>query len=111
MGIELSKEERSAFGTGQELTWEQILYSAKDAEILQSIYSKQRDRVEREGLLQTVEIECNAIAGIVEMELQGMYLNSEKWLALAHKAEQRRRELYDELQLVFIPKFYRDYFR
>jgi DNA polymerase-1 len=110
LGIELSKEVRDVFGTGQELTWEQLLYSAKDAEILVPIYRKQRDRVEREGLLQTVEIECAAISGIVEMELQGMYLDSKKWLALAHRAEQRRRELYDEMQLIFLPKFYREYF-
>lgn len=82
LGVRLPKElQTSDWGRG-ELTEEQIRYAGRDALVPLAIKEKQAQRLKSEGLLNVASIEFGAVPAVAGMELTGITLNPEKWLAL-----------------------------
>lgn len=106
--IDISKEVRQTFGMGGPITQEQIEYAAGDVHYLLEAYEKQRAQIEENNMQSAADLENNALFGIVQMELAGMPISVEKWKKIAEDAETRRRNLYDGMQELFLPKHYVD---
>jgi DNA polymerase I-like protein with 3'-5' exonuclease and polymerase domains len=86
-GETLNKDVRSTFENFQgELSAEQLAYSALDVLHLEKIYSKQLEYITSKGLGNTVTLEMNLVPVLVVMELTGVYLDKEEWLALEKQA-------------------------
>lgn len=98
-GAQLDKTERGRFvGLGDKpYTVSNIIYGARDVEFLQCIVDKQAEEISRLGLLDVVELECEVVLALCDIEYNGMSLDATKWIELAKKAENRIVELEHEL--------------
>lgn len=110
LDIDVDKEIRAEFAYGLPITQEQLDYSVGDVEPLIKVHQLQREKVTQHRLIEAAELEMGAIAAFSEMELTGMFIDTDAWLVLARRAEQRSREIYDELQLKLLPQKYKDMF-
>jgi len=89
LGIALDKTQQSSFigmKWGQEFTQRQIDYAGEDVQYLLPIYKKIQNLLNERGMgeLSTLEYETTRVTA--DMELNGIFLDSEKWLALKDKA-------------------------
>lgn len=80
-----------------ELTPRQILYAAKDVQWLPDLRVKLKDRIVKEGLIDTATLEFGVIPVEVDVELTGLGFNKAKWLALAEENEVQADILRDQL--------------
>lgn len=92
-GMEIEKEVRETFFdyTG-EITNEQLNYSAMDVVYLSRIKDLQISKLVDQKQGGILELECNLIAPVVAMELNGVLIDKEVWLKLAKK----NQKLLDE---------------
>jgi len=110
LGKEVDKDIREEFGRGLPITPEQLQYADGDVVDLPRIYEMQLENIKRHKLLTAANVEMTAINGDVEMELTGIHVDPEKWLALAADATKRKMELYDSIQMMLLPQHYKDLF-
>lgn len=98
-GVILDKKERGRFiGLGSKpFTHSNIIYGARDVELLPCIMEAQRESIEAMGLSDVVALECRAVLGLVDIEYNGMHLDVEKWLSLESVAATKMQELEREL--------------
>ena len=82
LNITLSKDTRGEFFKVEEqpFTTEQILYAAKDVEYLHTIRELQLLKVKEWDLEYCVNLENEVVKALADIEYNGMYLNSEKWM-------------------------------
>jgi DNA polymerase I len=84
----LDKEVRSSFISFKgELSSEQLTYSALDIEYLEKIYSGQMILVNQRGLDRVYDLEMNLVPVVAIMELNGVLVDKDAWLALEAKAK------------------------
>ena len=97
--IELDKEEQTSDWGTWELTEEQVLYAAKDAEILLHLCKAQMKYVRNDrmglDLRQIIKIECDCAIAVARMELDGVFVDRELW----DDADLELRAKYHELSL------------
>jgi DNA polymerase I len=106
VGTEMSKTIRKTFAVmqfGDTFTKEQIEYAANDVKYLEAIRTSQLKIVKKYKLDQVIELENNAVAPTGDMELNGIYLDSQKWLALQDIAIADRENARNILDTHFIP--------
>lgn len=102
-GLQISKGEQKTFDLSTPLTPEQITYAGLDTRFPIAMKGAQEKRVEALKLNRTVKLENDAIPAFGDMHLNGMLINTEKWLAEISKTQElhvKNIELLDEL---FIP--------
>jgi len=98
LGQTLDKTEQVSNWAAAELTTSQIEYAARDAAIMPEVREKLDDRIALDGLATVLKLENECVVPIAEMELNGFYLDKERWreqLAVVTKAQAK---FADELQ-------------
>jgi len=98
LGQTLDKTEQVSNWAAAELTTSQIEYAARDAAIMPEVREKLDDRIALDGLATVLKLENECVMPIAEMELNGFYLDKERWreqLAVVTKAQAK---FADELQ-------------
>jgi DNA polymerase I len=80
-GEVLDKTVRATFHDSTDSTFsdEQIVYAAKDAEILFPIWGAQKSLIEKYGLGRVVELEFDLVRVVAAMELEGVPINVDRW--------------------------------
>ena len=87
LDIQMDKDIRETFKhTYGELTDEQIEYAAKDVEHLTELMRVQVGELRGDGLLDIARLEFDLIPVVVDMELTGIKLDRENWLAAKDKS-------------------------
>jgi DNA polymerase-1 len=94
-GVELDKTAREDFykNPEQEITEEQLIYSALDVEYLEVVREKQIKKLEEQKQIKVLDLENRLLPVVASMELNGIKLNVERWRELIAKAESEAREL------------------
>ena len=97
LNIELDKTEQTSFEVGQDLTESQIEYVVNDVEVLPGIFERQNKELLEAELLPTVELEFSIIPAVVEIELTGMPIDTDKLQEIKRQLEKERSELHETL--------------
>jgi len=82
LGITLNKEVRKSFTDNQytkEYTKVQLEYAASDVVVLHPLCDILGQALESEGLIDTALLEFEFVRAAAEMELNGVYINKDKW--------------------------------
>lgn len=97
LGRTLDKTEQVSDWSANELSQSQIEYAAKDAAIMPEVKAKLDERIVADGLADVLELENECVMPIAQMELNGFYLDADRWreqLAKVSKVQERTaREL------------------
>ncbi len=82
---DLDKSVRNQFVRleGKPYTDKQIEYGAKDVEYLIKIYKGQKEKLEKNQLVNVIELENNAVLALAEIEYNGLDIDVEKWKGLS----------------------------
>jgi DNA polymerase I len=81
----------------QKVTKELIEYSARDVQVLCAIYDQQNRELIRENLSRIAQIEFDVVRVIGEMELRGIYVDTERWRKIIVARESEKVELKNKL--------------
>jgi DNA polymerase I-like protein with 3'-5' exonuclease and polymerase domains len=105
-GVEVSKEERAWFvGLDQREAWwevlpvEQVRYIRQDVSAVHLIKEAQQSEIARYDLGAVIDLEMRALPALVGIEVFGVQIDREGWLAVIERAEQRLQELSEVLYL------------
>jgi DNA polymerase-1 len=97
LGIDLDKELQESDWGAEELTYEQLDYAAKDAEILLPLAGRLIQRLYDKGLMPTYELEKRVCPAVDAMERYGVAVHRDRLEALIEDATQRAEALKAEL--------------
>lgn len=92
LGIKMDKEQQTTFigmKLGDTFTQEQINYAALDVAHMDDLNNKLESYLNKRGMGQLSNMENFTVAAMVELELSGVYLDREMWLAVEKKAKGR----------------------
>jgi DNA polymerase-1 len=98
LGRTLDKAEQVSDWGAAELSQSQIEYAAMDAAIMPEVKAKLDERITTDGLADVLRIENECVMPIAEMELNGFYLDTERWREQLEKVSVIQRRAGDELQ-------------
>lgn len=87
-------------GWGGELTQQQLQYSADDVEHLGALRTKFKATLTKLSLNHTALVEFGAVLPEASIELNGFYLDRDRWLTLCDKNIVREKELRKQLAYV-----------
>lgn len=102
LGITISKVEQVSDWSGN-ITPSQILYSATDTFYLPQLLKAIKDRLEVRKLTSIYNLEMGFLPALVSMNLNGIAIDKEEWLARADDAEKRLGGLAKEVLEMFPP--------
>ncbi len=88
LGIQIPKDEQKSDWSGT-LRPEQLAYAARDVQHIHDLVEVLVGQLEELGLKATAGLECDVLPAIVDLRLNGVYFDRERWAALT---DQRRRE-------------------
>jgi DNA polymerase-1 len=97
IGAELPKDEQASSWYMNELSDRQIKYAGRDAQILLSIFQKQRDELLAQSQVRVAELEFGVIPAYSWMENNGIRMNGDKWLEVCDKTAEEITDVKDEL--------------
>ncbi len=98
LGRTLDKSEQVSDWAANELSHSQVEYAAKDAAIMPEVREKMHERIVADGLEQVLKLENECVTPISEMELNGFYLDTERWRKQLAKVTKLQITVIDELQ-------------
>lgn len=98
LGRTLDKSEQVSNWAADELTHAQIEYAARDAAIMPEVREKLEERIATDGLKDVLKLENECVMPIAEMELNGFYLDPERWREQLGKVTKLQAAAADELQ-------------
>ncbi len=98
LGRTLDKTEQVSDWSANELSASQIEYAAKDAAIMPEVREKVQERIVNDSLEQVLKLENECIMPIAEMELNGFYLDAERWRAQLNRVMAVQSKAGVELQ-------------
>lgn len=78
----VTKQIRTSFKSGVELTKEQLFYAAMDVEYTHRLYLKQFPILENEDLLDVTKLENDSLLWILEIEYNGIPIDQVEWMKL-----------------------------
>lgn len=81
-----------------ELSEAQLEYAARDAAVLLPLRDKLIERIKALDLVQCAQLEFECVMPVVDIELNGFYMNKHRWLEQLSVVEKTRGELANELQ-------------
>ena len=96
LGLTLPKAEQRSHWEG-ELTTDQIEYAVRDAAVLLPLAARLKQAVRAGGLERVAAIEHRCIPALAWLELAGLPLDAQRWLARAQHDEERVRTLEAQL--------------
>ena len=94
----LDKTEQVSDWGANELSPSQIEYAARDAAIMPEVRAKLDERIAIDGLADVLALENECVMPIAEMELNGFYLDKERWREQLGKVTKQQARFADELQ-------------
>jgi len=89
IGVPLDKTQQSTFidmKWGQTFTTRQLQYAADDIKYLIPVYKKIQSLLDSRGMKELSALEYNTTRVTADMEINGIFLDRKKWLALKDKA-------------------------
>lgn len=98
LGIELDKTQQVSDWSRDVLDAAQVEYAAKDAAIMVDLYTKLLERLRNDGLEQAAELENSCVMPIAQMELNGFFIDQDRWREQLEKVKAEQAVLADELQ-------------
>ncbi|CAN5627468.1 bifunctional 3'-5' exonuclease/DNA polymerase [soil metagenome] len=98
LGRTLDKSEQVSNWAADELSHSQIEYAARDAAIMPEVREKLEERIATDGLKDVLKLENECVMPIAEMELNGFYLDPERWREQLGKVTKLQAAAADELQ-------------
>ena len=98
LGRTLDKSEQVSDWGADELSHSQVEYAAKDAAIMPEVREKLEERITADGLTDVLRLENECVMPIAEMELNGFYLDRERWQEQLDKVRVLQKKAGDELQ-------------
>lgn len=98
LGRTLDKTEQVSDWGADELTQSQIEYAAKDAAIMNELRDKVHERIVADELEQVLALENACVMPIAEMELNGFYIDQERWREQLNKVTKIQVKAAEELQ-------------
>jgi DNA polymerase-1 len=81
-----------------ELSEAQLEYAARDAAVLLPLRDKLIERIKSLDLIQCAQLEFECVMPVVDIELNGFYMDKHRWLEQLSLVEKTRGELANELQ-------------
>lgn len=103
-GMLVDKTEQESFDLKTPLTPKQIEYAALDARMPLAIHEHQLREMTADRLLSTAQIENDALGSYVDMSLNGLRLDGERWMKRIDHVMEERVEQLKVLDAEFIPK-------
>lgn len=94
----LDKTEQVSDWSANDLTQSQIEYAARDAAIMPEVRTKLDERVRADGLDKVLALENQCVVPIAQMELNGFYLDRERWREQLKRMTDARGRYGEELQ-------------
>ena len=101
LGVTMSKEHQTSFGTDEAYTPEQIEYAALDTETLIPIAIQQKKELQVQGLARVWEIERRAIPVFSEMDRVGVQVDRKYFDEILSEDTRRRDELEVQLKVLY----------
>ena len=98
LGRTLDKSEQVSDWAADELSVSQIEYAARDAAIMPEVRAKLEERIEADGLAGVLRLENECVMPIAEMELNGFYLDRDRWQAQLDRVRKQQARTANELQ-------------
>lgn len=98
LGTELDKSEQVSDWSAEELSQSQIQYAAKDAATMIPLREKMIERLKADELIKVAKIEFDCVLPIAAMELNGFYLDEERWRAQLEEVKKAQAVVAVELQ-------------
>ncbi|MBX7055388.1 MAG: hypothetical protein K1X36_10560 [Pyrinomonadaceae bacterium] len=98
LGRTLDKSEQVSDWGVDELSHSQVEYAAKDAAIMPEVREKLEERISADGLTEVLRLENECVMPIAEMELNGFYLDRERWQEQLDRVRVLQKKAGDELQ-------------
>ncbi|HQX55542.1 MAG TPA: DNA polymerase [Pyrinomonadaceae bacterium] len=98
LGRTLDKSEQVSDWAAAELSHSQVEYAAKDAAIMPEIREKLEERIVSDGLTDVLNLENECVMPIAQMELNGFYLDRERWREQLDKVRAKQKRTGDQLQ-------------
>lgn len=102
LNIDLDKETREDFFLLEDkpLTDKQIEYAALDVKYLHLLKEQQEIKLKEYNLEYCLSIENNVVKALADIEYNGIYLNKDKWLDTAIRADLQLLEIQRDLDLI-----------
>ena len=104
--IEMEKEVRNSFiGHSGSFDEEQLVYAVDDVLHLHTIRNKQMFIADKLNLKAVTRLENHAVLSFGDMELEGMYVNEDKWIELSKRATAKAELMLETLNSNLIEEF------
>lgn len=102
--LPMDKDERLRFINmqGESFSDSQIVYGCKDIEHLLSIRDLQWKELEGQGLLNVAILENEAVLAFADIEVNGMYVDSEEWMGISSEYAVKLKEIEVELDSMLL---------
>ena len=103
--IDMDKRQQSSFigmEWGDEFTEDQIDYAGEDVEYLIELWYNMKELLKERGMEELSTLENETIRSCGELELNGIYINQDKWLDLRDDASERAKEAKKRLDSHFV---------
>lgn len=98
LGRTLDKTEQVSDWAADELTNSQVEYAAKDAAIMPEVHAALEERIKRDELQDVMKLENECVVPVAEMELNGFFLDQERWREQLASVAKLQQKAADELQ-------------
>ncbi len=98
LGVELDKAEQVSDWSAAELSESQIQYAAKDAAIMVALREKIVERLKQDNLVKVAKLEFDCVMPLAQMELNGFYIDKERWREQLEKVKIEQDRIAIELQ-------------
>jgi len=96
LGIKLDKSLQSS-NFGGKLSASQLEYAALDVAVLLKLRARLISKLQRAGLIETAQIEFEAMPAVAQMELNGMLLDAKHWHLVAEELKAQKQTTLLEL--------------
>jgi len=106
LSVTMSKTEQKSFAEmsfGEEFTREQLQYAGEDVIHLPSLYKTLEKLLKDRSMLDLMDLEMETIYATAELELNGIFLDKDKWLHLKDAAQKAALKAKIELDKHFLP--------
>jgi DNA polymerase I-like protein with 3'-5' exonuclease and polymerase domains len=97
LGLDIDKTQQISDWSG-ELSHAQLEYAARDASVMLPLRERLVTELRAQSLGRCAQLEFECVVPVATLELNGIYLDSERWSEQLQFVDRRRRELASELQ-------------
>lgn len=98
LGVELDKSQQVSDWSAAELSQEQVQYAAKDAAIMVGLREKIVERLRQDDLIRVAKLEFDTVVPLAQMELNGFFIDQERWREQLSKMLAEQKRIAAELQ-------------